>query len=53
MPTNHIFTKNLFESLDLNYLNSETKSAAYFIKCSHHAHFKCLNNYLTANETNP
>ena len=30
-----VVNKNLLDSLDLNYLNKNTKSGAVFIKCSH------------------
>lgn len=37
-------------NVDLSYLNSESKSGAVFLKCKHHAHFKCLNSYLVTAE---
>jgi hypothetical protein len=41
------------KNLDLSYLNKKDFCGAEIIKCRHHAHFKCLNNYLVANEADP
>ncbi len=42
---------NPFEWVTINCLNKKRGTGATLIKCSHYSHYKCLTEYLTANES--
>ena len=44
---NHEFIKDL----EVSYLDEEEHTGGTLVKCTHYAHYKCLNNYLTSNES--
>jgi hypothetical protein len=41
------------KEIDLSYLHEVDYAGANIIKCRHYSHYKCINNYLVANEADP